>query len=137
MFGKVAMSSNLGYIDDVEIFDDVYTMKVVAKSTMHSEAVSRLCGSESLNRLGETRKISVFAWLATGGDLAKFQDRHAVAPQLHTLEPLPGTRGLPPKAVSQEHYCLLTPAGPVWAVRDIPSLFSDLGAAAKSRAGAA
>ena len=68
------MTSSLGYIEDVEIFDERLTMKAVAKSTIHRESVLRLCGAESLDRLGETKKISFFAWLVTSGDFLKFQD---------------------------------------------------------------
>ena len=135
-FQKIEITSSLGYIEDIEIFDDLYTMKAVAKSTIHRDSVLRICGSESLDRLGETKKISFFAWLVTGGDFAKFQDGCSIAPQLHTMEPLPGAKDLPPKTDDQEYYVRqLTVGGPLWAVRDVPPLPSAHGTASV-RAGA-
>ena len=115
MLGKVAIHSSMGYISDVDIVHED-SRRIIAKSSVHKEIITKLCGQESSSRLETIKKMTVSAWLITGGNFSVANDG-AIAPHLHTIEPLPGTRDLPAKA-EHEHYYIRRFArnGPIWAV---------------------
>ncbi len=113
--GKVAIHSSLGYIHDVEIVHE-HSMRTIAKSSVHKEIISKLCGQESLSLLATIKKMTLSAWLVTGGNFSASSS--AIAPHLHAIEPLPSTRDLPAKADHEQYYIRgFTPNGPIWAVR--------------------
>jgi hypothetical protein len=113
----IANPSRLGYIEEVQIYDEIFTKKVIATSRVHIESVLWLCGEESVNRLHHTRRMNVISWVTTGGDpiVAK---KYGICGFLHKLSPLPEATSLPAKGENENYFIrLLTKEGPVWSVK--------------------